>query len=218
MIAFNCPGCGKSFCVKDEFAGRKTRCPKCRTRFVVPATETAISPAPPWYMEKATAPVPIEPDSPEQTRPRSRMSGWPAAIWVLAAVVAALVSLALVVLIVILLTIFKPGLSADQRKKAVDAVRALEKLDAATDVGINVGRYHDLVIEAKQAVEEATRVLPGGELRSLLTEALGYHKEAAIRWEENIRLGIRFENDTLVRHNWHRAKAVTEKARALVGT
>lgn len=37
MIAFKCPKCGKAFSVKDEFAGRKTKCPKDGTLLVVPS-------------------------------------------------------------------------------------------------------------------------------------------------------------------------------------
>lgn len=45
MIAFTCPGCTKAFSVKDDFAGRKTKCPKCHAVLLVP---TLIpTPAPP---------------------------------------------------------------------------------------------------------------------------------------------------------------------------
>ena len=37
MIAFACPGCRKSLKVKEEFAGRSTRCPACKAQLVVPA-------------------------------------------------------------------------------------------------------------------------------------------------------------------------------------
>ncbi|MBM3980171.1 MAG: zinc ribbon domain-containing protein [Planctomycetes bacterium] len=40
MIAFDCPGCGKNFEVKDEFGGRKTKCPKCGAGIVVPVRST----------------------------------------------------------------------------------------------------------------------------------------------------------------------------------
>lgn len=36
MIAFTCPGCAKPFSVKDDFAGRKTKCPKCGQPLIVP--------------------------------------------------------------------------------------------------------------------------------------------------------------------------------------
>src|SRR5262245_54366619 len=37
MIAFSCAGCGMKFSVKDEFAGRSTRCPTCKQPLTVPS-------------------------------------------------------------------------------------------------------------------------------------------------------------------------------------
>ena len=51
MIAFACSNCGRKFEVKDEFAGRTTTCPTCKTAMTIPAPDTV-------------APVPAEP--PEQ--------------------------------------------------------------------------------------------------------------------------------------------------------
>lgn len=53
MIAFSCAGCRKSFSVKDEFAGRNTKCPKCGTSIVVPAAAKPVAAVP-----VATAPSP----------------------------------------------------------------------------------------------------------------------------------------------------------------
>ncbi len=36
MIVFGCPGCAKKFQAKEEFAGRRTRCPDCGREFLVP--------------------------------------------------------------------------------------------------------------------------------------------------------------------------------------
>jgi ubiquitin-protein ligase len=36
MITFSCPGCGKVYCVGDEFAGRSTRCRSCSAMLLVP--------------------------------------------------------------------------------------------------------------------------------------------------------------------------------------
>ena len=38
MIAFLCSGCGKSLKVKDEFAGRKGKCPHCQEPMTVPSS------------------------------------------------------------------------------------------------------------------------------------------------------------------------------------
>ena len=48
MIAFSCAQCGMKFQVKDEFAGRSTTCPTCKTALVVPkpaAVQEAPAPA-----------------------------------------------------------------------------------------------------------------------------------------------------------------------------
>ena len=36
-ISMSCSGCGRSFQLKDEMAGRKVRCPECEAVQVVPA-------------------------------------------------------------------------------------------------------------------------------------------------------------------------------------
>lgn len=40
-MKFKCPKCGKGLNVKDEMAGRKGRCPACKSQVVVPNAETA---------------------------------------------------------------------------------------------------------------------------------------------------------------------------------
>src|SRR5205823_5618033 len=58
-ITFACPGCTTTFQVKNEFAGRKTTCPKCGTVFYIPSTTASSVPAvePPRPV-LATAPAP----------------------------------------------------------------------------------------------------------------------------------------------------------------
>src|SRR5262245_55569943 len=46
MIQFSCT-CGTMLRVKDEHAGKQTRCPKCGAEMTVPATREAPPPAPP---------------------------------------------------------------------------------------------------------------------------------------------------------------------------
>jgi len=43
MISFNCPGCNKTFSLKDELAGRKAKCPQCGTVLVVPNSAHAVA-------------------------------------------------------------------------------------------------------------------------------------------------------------------------------
>jgi len=56
-IAFNC-ACGKHLKARDEFAGRKIKCPSCQTILVIPAATPAVVSVP-------TAPEPSPPPAPE---------------------------------------------------------------------------------------------------------------------------------------------------------
>lgn len=53
MILVTCPGCGKRLNVKDEYAGRKAKCPNCGTILVIPTLSTA-----------AASPIPTPPGAP----------------------------------------------------------------------------------------------------------------------------------------------------------
>src|SRR5687768_11878218 len=49
MIHFHCLECGMKFQVKDEFAGRTTRCPTCKSLLQVP--EVTVAYVPPAQVE-----------------------------------------------------------------------------------------------------------------------------------------------------------------------
>ena len=40
MIAFSCQKCGKHYCLKPEFAGRKTTCSACREPMEAPFSDS----------------------------------------------------------------------------------------------------------------------------------------------------------------------------------
>ncbi len=71
-IKFSCPQCGVTFRIREEFAGKKVRCPKCTTVSAVPATVVA-NPAPP--------PAPAKPaaSAPAKAGPAAAVSKKPAA-------------------------------------------------------------------------------------------------------------------------------------------
>jgi hypothetical protein len=58
MISFGCP-CGKGYTVKDQLAGKRTKCPACRGAIVVPDAQIAFQDSTPnWpvpYLEEASA-------------------------------------------------------------------------------------------------------------------------------------------------------------------
>jgi hypothetical protein len=39
MITFSCPGCSRQFSLKEEFAGKRTKCPTCKSVLVVPTEQ-----------------------------------------------------------------------------------------------------------------------------------------------------------------------------------
>ena len=43
MISFSCSRCGMKLKVKDEFAGRSSRCPTCKQALVVPASDKTVA-------------------------------------------------------------------------------------------------------------------------------------------------------------------------------
>jgi hypothetical protein len=61
-IALSCP-CGRALRIKDEFAGRKIRCPECKSVLAVPAAEKGTD-ADDLMLEVLPA------DEPEEARPR----------------------------------------------------------------------------------------------------------------------------------------------------
>lgn len=66
MIAFACARCEKTFHVKDEFAGRKTKCPKCGASLLVPGTTgpATSTPVPPPVVKVAPPPLAVVPPAP----------------------------------------------------------------------------------------------------------------------------------------------------------
>lgn len=64
-----------------------------------------------------------------------------------------------------------------------EALTALGKLDAGTQVGINRPEYSRLLLEAQAKMNDATESLPDGELRKELTLAMQSYKDAQTIWD-----------------------------------
>jgi hypothetical protein len=45
-MRFDCPSCGRTLNVKDEYAGKKARCPGCKEVLTVPFAPEAAAPQP----------------------------------------------------------------------------------------------------------------------------------------------------------------------------
>ena len=77
--------------------------------------------------------------------------------------------------------------AAEKRLTAVaEAVKALRKVEAATQVGSTQQQYSQLVIDAKAQVNEASRLLPEGELKSELGRAVDAYADAVALWDQYV--------------------------------
>ncbi|MDQ2920115.1 MAG: hypothetical protein M3R52_00655 [Acidobacteriota bacterium] len=74
------------------------------------------------------------------------------------------------------------GQTQKQKSPAQDAIKALRKLEASTQVHPSYTQYSGLVIDAKSEVNEVARVLPDGELKSHLNGAIDSYADAATAW------------------------------------
>jgi len=72
-------------------------------------------------------------------------------------------------------------------QETLDAIAALRKIQAGTQVGINYQEYGKLLIEAKAKVNDATRSLPEGELKTQITGAMDSYADAATVWGVKIK-------------------------------
>ncbi|PYS93971.1 MAG: hypothetical protein DMF64_03000 [Acidobacteria bacterium] len=79
------------------------------------------------------------------------------------------------------------GLSNKQKTAASEAVSALKKIQAATQVGVNYQQYGMLVIEAKDKVNTAHAMLPEGQLKTELDAAMDAYTDAAQAWSIKFR-------------------------------
>jgi hypothetical protein len=75
-------------------------------------------------------------------------------------------------------------LSSEQKTAASDALKALQKVDAATQVGVNKIQYGSLLIDAQAAVNQAVPKLPDGELVNEIKAAMECYADANAGWSE----------------------------------
>lgn len=79
--------------------------------------------------------------------------------------------------------------------KAAEALTALRKVQASTEVGSTRLQYEPLVIEAKAKVNEASSALPEGQLKIELIAAIDAYADALQTWQaarNNSVLAIRY--------------------------
>jgi hypothetical protein len=82
------------------------------------------------------------------------------------------------------------SLTSQQKTAANNALTALRKLQASTQVGVHFPQYGPLLIEAKSQVNAAVSSLPSGELRSELQAAIDAYTDAYDGWQKTMSGGI----------------------------
>src|SRR5258705_12027574 len=68
-------------------------------------------------------------------------------------------------------------------------MKALRKIAAATQVGVNYQQYGTLTIDAQAQVNEALAVLPEGELKKEMNAAMEAYADAQDAWGAKIKSG-----------------------------
>jgi hypothetical protein len=94
------------------------------------------------------------------------------------------VSLFFIVAVILPLVSACGGLSSQQQTSANDALKALKKVQAATQVGVNYPQYNQLVIEAQAAVNDASVKLPDGDLKKELQATIEAYADAGEGWSK----------------------------------
>jgi hypothetical protein len=200
-----CPQCQKRVRCPISLIGETVCCSACTSRFTARDEFSAES-----EEEKAPTPVPL--------RKNLRSMRWVIAM-------AAFCVLAVGGLEVLLASRKQsepkrelqeePALNEKQKAAAMDAIKALGRIEAATEVGVNYQQYGQLVIDAKAVVNEAERILPAGSLLTNLREAMDAYRDAGRDWDRKIRYSsLTFEES--MQWNWRSGANKLAKARRLL--
>ena len=114
-------------------------------------------------------------------------------------------------------------LSEVQKQARAECIKALGRVEASVEVGVNYQRYTDLVIDAKAESNEAMRLLPSGELKTNLSDAIEAYQDAGMVWKYKIQydaLGLRgfWHPDILARYKFEETgkKSDSESAMQLM--
>lgn len=77
-------------------------------------------------------------------------------------------------------------LTAKQLSLASEAIKALGRIEAAVEIGVNHQQYTKLIVEANADVNEARRALPTSEILSNITDSIVAYRDAATVWSHKI--------------------------------
>lgn len=84
----------------------------------------------------------------------------------------------------------KVKLTTKQLSSAAEAIKALGRIEAAVEIGVNHQQYTKLIIDANADVNEAKRTLPDYELLSHITDAIEAYRDAATIWSHKIEYSV----------------------------
>lgn len=77
--------------------------------------------------------------------------------------------------------------ACNKNSEAKEALRALRKIEAATQVGVTYQEYGSLIIDAQAKVNEATAKLPDGELKQNLYGTITLYAKIRELWGTQIK-------------------------------
>ena len=86
-------------------------------------------------------------------------------------------------------------------KETLDAVAALKKIQAGTQVGVSYEQYGQLLVEAKAKTNEAVRSLPEGSLKTELTAAMDAYADAATVWNLKVTNNSLTDRNLIAKYN-----------------
>jgi hypothetical protein len=213
-IRVACPSCAKSLSAPDDTAGRKAKCPKCGSSFVVPGplldSAQDVLPDPPPAQNEPSQTTSVQADVRQEsatvsgdgevnTRPeprRARGIKIPNKRYLIAYTAGAAILFAAIVLCALWTTGFFETQAA-KRKAVAEALTALGRIEAAVQVGVNFQQYGQLVDDAQAAVNEAARTLKDGQIVTQLIAAMGAYGDAGTVWNFKIQYpNLKLSKDT----------------------
>lgn len=92
-----------------------------------------------------------------------------------------------------------------ERAALTPALKSINKIKAATEVGVNYQEFGKLVIEAKAEANEALQKLPDGKSKSLLSDTIEDYADSLRAWRTKI------ENTGFVKMDNPTAKSLSQK-------
>jgi hypothetical protein len=119
---------------------------------------------------------------------------------------------------VILAVMVFPSCNREGNDSAKRALKALRKVEAATDVGAKYGAYAILVLRTQDEVNESKAKLPDGDLKTLISETMSLYSNTARLWGTQLGNGQMDDEDAnQIQKGWQQASHNIKVISRLVG-